>query len=251
VVGTATIGYQSSTDSVAFPLSAGTVDSWLGDTTNYGLLLETDPAATFLKRFWSRTVSNDSLRPRIYVYGDFVDGGETFADSVVTSVGVTSAFLVDDREVVDTSPGRVIISDSYIRRALLQGNFGSLSPQTTSLIRVELILFPDPDWTNQMGNLGILTYNEVTTNWDQYPDSLGRESWSTTGFTMPGDSSMIRIEMTRLARQWQSDPTSNHGVSLEPVIYGTSIGRGAFFDETAADPEKKPYFRVVYSEYTE
>lgn len=246
-LGLAHIGVNSSDDSLTIPLDTNVVRYWMGDTTNYGLFLTAQANSNFIKRFYSGYVSDDSLRPKLWVRCTGMFGDELIADTLLLLDISRSSYVINDVDLVEGT-GRIHMSDGYVRKALMKANFSSLSPLDISLLRVELFFHIDRDWAQTFGDPGIFTVYKVTTDWGD-ADTLGVEAVSSTGENVPSDTSIVRMDVTSLVRSWYADPTSNLGLSVQPVLGGTTLGRIAIYDNTVEADSLKPYFRVLYTEY--
>lgn len=246
-LGLAHIGLTTDQDSLIIPLDTNLVRFWMGDSTNYGLFMTAQPGAGFLKRFYSGFVSDDSLRPKLWLRCSGYFDDELVADTLLKLDVSTTSYVVNDIELVEGT-GRVYLSDGYVRKALMRSSFNSFSPTEESVLRAELFIHLDLDWPRMIGDPGIFTVYKVTTSWDD-PDTLGVEAVLSSGVNVPGDTNMVRLDVTSLVRSWYTDPNANVGLSIQPTLGGTTLGRIAIFDQSVEADSLKPYFRVIYSEY--
>jgi hypothetical protein len=250
-IGVAPIGTPATDDSIEFDIDTMTMHLWEVDSLRNGILLHVNPgAATFLKRFYTYTTSSDSLLPLLKFRAAVMDGDVLHPDSLVEMKLSYATYLAHDL-TLPTNDQRLYLSNGFERDVLLKADFTSLSPRTASINKVNLYLSVDTASVYAFGDPGLFTYYQVTTEWDEYPDSIGMLYWSSTAQAVGDSMTEITLDMTNLAREWEKNPTSNKGFALRQVTPGYSLGRAVFYDITSADSTLRPYIRVIYTDYSE
>ncbi|MFH0883052.1 MAG: DNRLRE domain-containing protein [bacterium] len=250
-IGFAPIGTPATDDSIEFDIDTTTMHLWEVDSLRNGILLHVNAgAATFLKRFYTYTTSSDSLLPLLKFRAAVIDGDELHPDSLIEMKPSYATYLAHDL-TLPTNDQRLYLSNGFERNVLLKADFTSLSPQTASINKVKLYLSLDTTGIYAFGDPGLFTYFQVTTEWDEFPDSLGMLYWTSTAQAVGQGMSQIILDITNLAREWEKNPSSNKGLVLRQVTPGYSLGRAVFYDITSADTTLRPYMRVIYTDYSE
>ncbi|MBS1262390.1 MAG: hypothetical protein MAG453_01741 [Calditrichaeota bacterium] len=111
------------------------------------------------------------------------------------------------------------------------------------------MLTVDKDWPHALGTTSFFTWYDLRSEWGEDPDTLTFGSPSELGYSIASDTNVVRINVTPIARSWVAEPDSNYGVAIRSLVQGIRISRAAFYSEQAADNTRRPYFRVIYTDY--
>ena len=234
-------------DSVEVSIDTLTLKSWVEDTLAYRIRISPLPGAGFLKNFASRLASNAEKLPVLKIDATFRKGEETYTDSVVTIYSDVSSFLTSDSFQV--AGDRLYVGAGYSRLMLFHTDFSTLLSNTVSLNKVEVFVHTDSTAVGMLGETNIFTVAQIRYGWSNSdPDTTTIGSSSSRLFNVSEDTSLVRLDITPLARLWVAEPDSNYGVAVRSFNEFTTIGRRAFYDNSA-DSLLRPVFRVVYTEF--
>jgi len=251
MIGVAGIGTPAPDDSIEFPIDTVTLHRWEVDSLRNGILLRVDEGtATFLKRFYTFTVKSDSLVPLLKFRASVIDGGELHPDSLIEMRPTYTTYLAND-VTLPVSDNRLYLTNGYQRQMLFKADFSSLSPRTASINSAQLFLKVDTASVYAFGDPGLFTAYQVTTEWDEYPDSLGLLYWPSVAQVIGEGAAQVTMDITDLARELEKHPTENKGLAIRQTNAGNTMGRAVFYDITVPDTTLRPYVRVLYTDYSE
>ncbi len=206
--------------------------------------------ATFIKRFVTYSSASDAdYLPRLSASGTFVVNEDTLEDTTLYVNPLYTTWYTDDSSL-PADPDHVVYSQGYARDMLFQGDFTTIDPTQHSINRVDLVITHDSDWDRQIGNSSSMTWYDITEEWSADPDTIIVGSMSELAYFVPDSTGQVRINVTPIARQWAALPETNFGVDIRAVVTGLTLSRRAFFAGTdAVNPDYRPYFHVVYTEF--
>ncbi len=248
-------------DSVIVPIDNETMYSWVYDTLAYGLRIRPSEDAGFIKKFQSRYNATDaSYLPVLQVTGTFIefeiDGDDTTFTPYDTTLYVYSTittYMTDDSyEVPDN---RIVLEEGFGRNILLWTNLeqyfydelGLVSEQL-SINKAVLYMNQAPDSSDIVLSGMVLRVYDIEESWFEDPDSTTLGSVSSSSYALPDDTSLVRIDITTLARKWETYPDQNFGVAIRPYNQTSRLGRGIFYS-TDADSAQRPWLRLIFTEY--
>ncbi len=250
----------SNIDTVIVPIDSTTFYGWLLDTLTYGLRIKPVEGAGFLKKFQSRYNATDAgLIPALHVTGSFLDisGSDTtlYADTTLYVYSVITTFLTNDTTTVPDS--LLYLQEGYGRNMLLWQDLAGyfedslgLGSDQLSLNKAELFMRLSPDSGRMILDGMAMSIYDVEEEWFNDPDSTQLGAVSTSQYALPSDTSMLRIDITPLARKWETFPDNNYGMAIKAYNQSARLGRSIFYS-VDADSAHRPWVRVIYTEYDE
>jgi len=205
-----------------------------------------------LARFCARSVTTDSLKPKIYLILTVEDTAtrETSADTVI-AYAAGDVFLVENHVVL--TGGDILIGSGATIQTNLRFDLSSLYQQYDSLRfavnRAVLTLFRNRTYPTILP--------PTTAIWPfLLADSLGlnnpedAEETSYTYVTTAIDTTLdsVQVVVTSPASSWLRDSEKNFGLALHSGSEALDIDRMAFYGPTTDAPAMRPRLTIYYTE---
>lgn len=176
--------------------------------------------------------------------------------TLVLSCAVLVVSLVGTRAASATTVTLQASADTYISSTNPSSNFGSSSTLLVgggneALIQFDLSSLPATPtltnamlevWVSQVNTSGAIDYHSVTSSWTESGVTFNTQP--TTGALIAAivpvtvTGFYISIDVTSLAQQWQSTPSTNFGVEITAALAqpATSIGLASRENSTVNEP---------------
>lgn len=250
-IDTVVAGTHTSSDSLVIDLDATTLQRWIADTLNHGLLLRPMAGeASFIRYYHPSRPGTDVRNPYMRVVADIETDGSLETDAVVEKRADFARYLTDDRILSD--PNRMFVSRGFIRRMLVRGDISWLNPREVSVNQADLVVYRDTSWADGFGVVDTLKWRQIRADWGENPDTVyygNRVAALTSAGYRNRFLREVTMDITSMVRFWVEYPDSNFGLSLEDYFERNAIGRAAYYDDGAAD-SLKPHIRIVYTDYS-
>ena len=232
---------RSPDDTMSIPLPTEVVQGWIDETgENHGILLGYDEApltpqgAGFVKMFYS---SNSQIGPpRLSITWALTDT----SDTTVSVIPTADVFVVRRTSTwpFDPKPHQLMVGNGIAYRSLLQFFVEDSIPEDATIIRGEVTLYVDPDFSF-FSSLDVGIYAVTNSSWEEPEFDSNQIIWA----TVTNDSVVFAVQS--LIQDWITGKRPNYGFMLKSIHEDWDIA-SFVFHSSQSDPDFTPKLEVKY-----
>ncbi len=237
-------------DSFTVHLPDTLVAKWIaGDTLNWGIWLEPQDSAEFMREFYSGE-SGINFAPVLYLYGvryDTTDEGVWESSELDTFAQTTDdAYLAWDYQ--PPLEGRMMVMQGFAQRCLLYFPLEDVFPDFgVSVVHSELILWADVFSEANFGSVTLLKHGTLLSDaWLTDLDSVETDQISITSTAFDAEERVI-FDVTALISDWVQEPEHNSGFFISASGEDQALGRRVLYNRLAEDTTFVPELRIWYA----
>lgn len=206
-----------------------------------------------LIRFHSRSVTSDSLKPRLLVFIDALDSseGEWYPDTL--DILPSGDLFRVQSEPVDIGDRLMVGSGAVIETALKFDMNQLIEASELSYVVVNRAVL-----NLSINRAGRQDFPETPSLW---PFMFDDDRWLTrpalsaelgfvvTTTAIDPDEDRVQVVVTYPVSRWVETPEENHGMVLHSGGEGLDIDRVTFYSSEESDSTRRPYLSVYYTEF--
>jgi len=238
------------TDSFDVHLPDTLVERWAaGDTMNWGIWIEPQDTAEFLREFYSGE-SGIGLAPALFLYGaqyDTNDEGQWEESVLDTFVGPEDdAYLAWDRQ--PPLDGRMMLTQGLSQRLLLYFPVESVLPDYgVSVVHAEFSIWADNLTDANFGSVSLFKNGTLKTDaWRRDLDSTQTDQISIASYPFDANNEKVVFDVTAVVSDWVQNPETNTGLFVAASGEAQALGRRVFYNRLAQDITVVPELRIWY-----